>query len=90
MVAFTKGVVLMAGFIGQALSAFLKENDDIVSHARVLAGHAACRIHRVEQVTDLMTGETVVRWQIEFKSVEDANAFDGAVRGLVGRITEDE
>lgn len=80
----------MAGFIGQALSAFLKENDDIVTHAKTLAGHAACRIHRFEEATDLMTGEKVVRWQIEFKSVDDATAFDGAVRGLVQRIVEGE
>lgn len=80
----------MAGFIGQALSAFLKENDEIVTHAKTLAGHAACRVHRVEEATDLMTGEKVVRWQIEFKSTEDAQAFDGAVRGLVQRIVEEE
>ncbi len=80
----------MAGLIGQALAVFLKENDDIVSHAKTLAGHAACRVHRVEEATNLMTGDKVVRWQIEFKSVEDANAFDGAVRGLVQRIVEEE
>lgn len=80
----------MAGFIGQALSAFLKENDDIVAHARTLAGHAACRVQRTEQAKNLATGETVVRWQIEFSSVEDAAAFEGAVRGLVSRIVEEE
>ena len=80
----------MAGFIGQALSAFLKENDDIVTHAKSLAGHAACRIHRVEEATDLTTGDKVVRWQIEFKTAEDAIAFDNAVRGLVQRIVEEE
>jgi len=80
----------MAGFIGQALSALLRENDDILSHAKSLAGHAACRIHRVEEVQDLSTGEKTVRWQIEFKNVEDATAFDNAVRGLVQRIVEEE
>lgn len=87
---YTKGAVLMAGFLGQALSAFLRENDDIVAHAKTLAGHAACRIHRVEEATNLMTGERVVRWQIEFATQDDANAFDGAVRGLVQRIVEEE
>jgi hypothetical protein len=80
----------MAGFIGQALSALLRENDDILSHAKSLAGHAACRIHRVEEAKDLTTGEKTVRWQIEFKNVEDATAFDNAVRGLVQRIVEEE
>lgn len=90
MYPFPKGVVVMAGFIGQALSALFKENEDTLTHARELASRAACRVHSVEEATNLMTGDTVVRWQIEFKTVEDAHAFDNALRSLVQIVTEEE
>lgn len=90
MYAFTKGVVVMAGFIGQALPSLFKENEDVIRNARELASRAACRIHRVESATNLMDGSTVVRWQIEFQSEEDASAFDSALRNLVQIVTEEE
>lgn len=79
----------MAGFIGNALSALFNENDQLVWNARRLGGVAACRIHRVEEATDLMTGERVVRWQIEFATKEDSETFDNAVRAIVGAVTEE-
>jgi len=79
----------MAGFIGSALSALWKENEVLVANAKTLGGVAACRIHRVEDATDLMTGERAYRWQIEFKTKEDALAFSNSVRAIVGAVTEE-
>lgn len=79
----------MAGLIGQALSALFKENEDLVSHAKNLGGVAACRIHRVEQATNLRTGERVYRWQIEFTTQEDADAFTAAVSAMIDYAMEE-
>lgn len=87
MTNFTKGVVVMGGLMAQALSALFKENEEIVTHAKVLAGVAACRIHRREAATNLATGERVFRWEIEFKTEEDAEMFDSSVRHIIGAVT---
>lgn len=87
MTNFTKGVVVMGGLMAQALSALFKENEEIVTHAKVLAGVAACRIHRREAATNLATGERVFRWEIEFKTQEDAEMFDSSVRHLIDAVT---
>jgi hypothetical protein len=84
-----KGVLAMAGFIGTALSALFRENEDIVAHAKIVAGQAACRVHHREEVTNLMTGEKRVVWQIEFPTQEDASQFDSSVRELVRIIVEE-
>lgn len=85
---FTKGVVVMAGFMAQALGALFKENEELVTNAKVLGGVAACRIHRREAATNLATGERTFRWEIEFKTEEDASVFDAAVRRIVDVVTE--
>ena len=90
MYPFAKGVVVMAGFIGQALSALFKENEDLVSHAKNLGGVAACRIHRVEEATNMRTGERVFRWQIEFTTQEDADTFTSAVSAMIDYAMEEE
>lgn len=87
---FTKGAVVMAGFMSQALGALFKENEQVVTAAKTLAGVAACRVHRVECATNLMTGERVCRWQIEFDTEEDAVVFDASVRALVDAVTGEE
>lgn len=78
----------MAGFIGSALSSLFKENESLLQQARTLGGIAACRIHRREHVTDMATGEGRFVWRIEFKTAEDAETFDSAVRSIVDAITE--
>lgn len=80
----------MGGFIASALGALLRENEELVSNARTLGGVAACRIHRREAATNLATGEKTYRWEIEFKTPEDAETFDSAVRAIVDAVTEDE
>jgi hypothetical protein len=80
----------MGGFMAQALGALFKENEEIIANAKALAGVAACRIHRREAATNLATGERVFRWEIEFKTEEDAELFDSSVRGLVGAVTGEE
>ena len=79
----------MAGFMAKALSSFLMENDALVASAKAVGGVAACRIHRQEEATNLMTGERVYRWQIEFSSLEDAQTFDNAIRSIVQEVTEE-
>ncbi len=79
----------MAGFMAQALSVLLKENTELMDAAKTLGGVAACRIHRREVATNLATGERVFRWQIEFTTEEDAQAFDNCVRAIVGATTEE-
>ena len=79
----------MAGFIGQALSALFKEHEDLVSHAKNLGGVAACKIHRVEDSTDLRTGERVYRWQIEFATQDDSDTFTAAVSAMIDYATEE-
>jgi hypothetical protein len=86
----TKGGILMAGFIGKALSGLLMENDAIINHAKTLAGVAACRMCRRETATNYDTGERVYRWQIEFKSQEDADLFNDSLRGIVKTVTGEE
>lgn len=77
----------MAGFIGQALSVLLKENECIVAPARVLGGVVACRVHKQEETRNLLTGETVYRWVVEFKNDEDLQMFDTAIREIVECVT---
>ena len=84
---FTKGVVVMAGFMSQALGVLFKENQEIVEPAKALGGVAACRIHRREAATNIATGERVYRWQIEFTTQEDAETFDSSIRAIVGAVT---
>ncbi len=86
---FTKGVIVMGGFMAQALGALFKENEELVASAKTLGGVAACRVHRREEATNLATGERVFRWQIEFQTEEDAEAFDNSVRAIVGAVTEE-
>lgn len=90
MSEWMKGAVLMSGFIGQALSAFFKESEEAMTHAKVVAGQAACRIQRQEQITDIETGERKFVWKIEFATPEDAHDFGEAVRGLVSVLVEGE
>jgi hypothetical protein len=54
---FTKGVIVMGGFMAQALGALFKENEELVASAKTLGGVAACRVHRREEATNLATGE---------------------------------
>lgn len=82
-----KGVIVMAGLLSGALAALFKENEDIVSNAKRMAGVAACRIHRRETATNLATGEKVYRWQIEFTTEEDLQAFDNALRNVIDAAT---
>lgn len=79
----------MAGFIGSALSALFKENEVLIANAKTLGGVAACRIHRVEDVTNTRTGERTFRWQIEFKTQEDAEAFSQAVGAMIDVAMEE-
>lgn len=90
MTNFTKGVVVMGGFMAQALGALFKENEELVTNAKVLGGVAACRIHRVEEARNLATDERTFRWQIEFKTQEDAEMFGNAVRAIVGAATGED
>lgn len=85
-----KGVILMTGFLSQALSAMFKENEDLVAGARTLGGVAACRVHRREEAVNLLTGERTFRWEIEFKTKEDSEMFDAAVRRIVGAVVGEE
>jgi hypothetical protein len=78
----------MGGFMAQALSSLFKENEELVTNARILGGVAACRIHRREASTNLASGERTFRWEIEFKTEEDASTFDGALRNIVEAVTE--
>lgn len=78
----------MAGFIGQALSALLKEHDALISHAKTLGGVAACRWHERSEVRNLATDATEFHYTISFDCEEDLQAFDNAVRGIVGEVTE--
>jgi len=78
----------MAGFMSQALGALFRENEELVTNAKILGGVAACRIHRREEATNLATGERAYRWCIEFQSEEDASTFDGAIRNIVDAVTE--
>lgn len=87
MSELTKGAILMAGFMAKALSSFLLENESLVSSAKTVGGVAACRIHRQEEAKNLVTGERVYRWQIEFSSMEDALMFDNAIRSIVDEVT---
>jgi hypothetical protein len=89
MVSFFTGGILMAGFIGSALSALFKENEVLIANAKTLGGVAACRIHRVEDVTNTRTGERTFRWQIEFKTQEDAEAFSQAVGAMIDVAMEE-
>lgn len=86
----TKGGILMAGFIGKALSGLLLENDALITNAKTLAGVAACRLCRRETATNYDTGERVYRWQIEFKSQEDADLFSDSIRNIVKAVTGEE
>lgn len=89
MSELTKGVVVMAGFIGQALSVLLKENDALISHAKTLGGVAACRWHERTEETNIATGEKTWRYTISFDCEEDLQMFDNAVRGIVDETTEE-
>lgn len=86
----TKGAIVMSGFISQALSVLLKENDGLIAHARNLGGVVACRPHHQEHVRNCLTGETTFVWQVEFQNAEDLMAFDIAVRGIVDAVTGEE
>lgn len=79
----------MAGFMSQALGALFKQNEELVMNAKILGGVAACRIHRREAAVNLATGERTFRWEIEFKTEEDASTFDGAIRNIVEAVTEE-
>jgi len=76
----------MAGFF----SAMFKQDGELVDSAKTLGGVAACRIHRRERVVDMETGEGRFVWRIEFKTAEDVEMFDAAVRNIVDAITEGE
>lgn len=86
---FLKGVIVMAGFIGSALSSLFREQETLVENAKAIGGIAACRIHRREHVTDMATGEGRFVWRIEFKTAEDAEVFDTAIRSIVDSVTEE-
>lgn len=85
----------MAGFMAQAISVLLRGNDQVVLHARVIAGIAACRQVRIERIEECVPNEAdqsppVVRWSIDFESVEDARAFEKAVGGIVAAVHEED
>lgn len=86
----SKGAIVMAGFMSQALSVLLKENDDLISHAKSLGGVVACRQHHQEHVRNCLTGETKFVWQVEFQNADDLIAFDIAIRGIVDAVTGEE
>ena len=90
MVTRLKGVVLMAGFLSQALSSLFCENAELIDNAKILGGVAACRIHRREAAVNVATGERVFRWQIEFRTQEDMDTFDATVLSIVDAATEGE
>ena len=90
MIHYLKGACVVGSLMAAALSALFKENEELVSQARVVGGVAACRIHRREEAVNLATGERVYRWQIEFKTQEDAEMFASAIRSLVEAVTEGE
>jgi hypothetical protein len=85
----------MAGFLAQALSVLLRGNEQVVMHAKVIAGIAACRQVRIERVEECVPNEAaknppVVRWSIDFESVEDALAFEKAVGGIISAVHEED
>lgn len=76
----------MAGFIGQAIGAFFKENEQIVANARVMAGLAACNERYVEEASETHPNGVripFVRWSIEFSTREDADNFERAVAAML-------
>lgn len=75
----------MTGFF----NAMFRQDGELVDNAKTLGGVAACRIHRRERVTDMETGEGRFVWRIEFKTAEDAEMFDAAVRNIVDSIAEE-
>jgi hypothetical protein len=86
---FTKGVVVMAGFMSQALSVLLKENKELVDAAKTLGGVAACRQESLDNCMDLATGRQVHRYTITFDNLEDATRFATAVSDIVDATTEE-
>jgi hypothetical protein len=92
---FLKGVTIMSGFLARALSGFLLENEEVLMHARIVAGLAACKDNWVEEVrehgvaTDGFCHPTV-KWTIEFSTVEDAKSFSRAVSAIVEAVHREE
>lgn len=80
----------MAGLLAKALSAFLKEKEELVEGARSIGTLASMRIHRREEAINRATGERTHRWQIEFASQADADAFDAAIRRVVDAACGEE
>ena len=81
-----KGVILMAGFIGQALGALFKENETLVASAKIVAGLAACNERYVEETRETYPdGQRVpcIKWSIEFATREDAEHFEKAVAAML-------
>lgn len=79
----------MTGFIGQALSVLLKENESLVTNAKVLGGVVACRVHERQEVRNLATGDRKYLWTVEFKNEDDLEMFDAALRAIVDAATGD-
>lgn len=85
----------MAGFMAKALSSFLLENEELIAHAKIVGGLAACKDNWVEEVREhgvVTEGfcHPTVKWTIEFNTVEDARNFARAVSGIVAAIQEKE
>ncbi len=93
MSATSKGFLLMAGFLSQALGALFKENDEILTQARVIAGLAACREVSIETIDTLDRDSGLfvegqhVRYAMYFETVEDARLFDQAISTITDAIT---
>lgn len=80
----------MTSFLGQAITSLFCENADLVDNARIVGGVAACRVHRMEAAINIATGERIFRWQIEFRTQDDLETFDAAVRAIVDAVTEEQ
>lgn len=82
----------MAGFIGQAIGAFFKENEAIVANARIVAGLAACQERYVQETFETYPdGEAVpcIRWSIEFSNREDAASFEKAIAAILEQAMQE-
>ncbi|MEB3207571.1 MAG: hypothetical protein VKK63_01495 [Synechococcus sp.] len=89
---FLKGVILMAGLIGQAIGAFFKENEALVANAKIVAGLAACQERYVQEASETYPdGESVpcVRWSIEFSTREDADNFERAIAAILEQAMQE-
>lgn len=82
----------MAGFIGQAIGAFFKENEALVANAKIVAGLAACNERYVQECAEIYPdGASVpcVRWSVEFETREDADNFEKAIAALLEQLTQE-